>query len=84
MPLVNTTKPSDSYANTVRPLTGETWATIDTTWASETRTWAEIGSLLNNSSKVYGGLLWAASNLPWQMLLPWVDSGGITNITRPS
>ena len=84
MPLVNTTKPSDSYANTVRPLTGETWDSIDTTWDTETRTWAEIGSLVNNSARIFGGQIWAFNNLPWQMTTPWIDAGGITNVNRPS
>lgn len=28
----------------------ETWETVDTTWATETRTWLDMGSLMDNTS----------------------------------
>lgn len=36
--------------NTSKVSNYETWATIDTTWATETRTWLDFGSLISNSS----------------------------------
>lgn len=71
-------------ANETKIGSGETWASILTTWATETQTWAEIGSVINNASRIFGGLIWAENNLPWQMSLPWIDAGGITNVSRPA
>ena len=51
MALTNTSKPTTSLTNTARVSFGETWGTIVTTWASETRTWLETVSLMDNSSK---------------------------------
>jgi len=52
MALVNTPKPSSpSMTNTARPYSFETWATIATTWASETRTWIDTISFIDNLSK---------------------------------
>lgn len=36
--------------NASRATTAETWTTIPTTWASETRTWADCASLIDNVS----------------------------------
>lgn len=30
---------------------GETWGTITTSWASETRTWEQVSQLLSNSAR---------------------------------
>ncbi len=84
MSITNISKPTTTLANATRIPVGETWATIATTWATETNTWAEIGSLVNNSARIFGGQIWAFNNLPWQMTTPWIDAGGITNVNRPS
>ena len=49
--MINTTKPSTSLTNASKVSFGETWATIPSTWLSETRTWLATGSLFTNSSK---------------------------------
>jgi len=49
--MINTTKPSTSLINASKVSFGETWATIPTTWLSETRTWLATGSLFTNPSK---------------------------------
>lgn len=51
MAITNTSKPSTSLANTTKVSFGETWGSIPTTWASETRTWLETISLFDNTSK---------------------------------
>lgn len=83
MALTNTSKPTPSITNATKVNIGETWATITTTWATETRTWGETASFINNSTKAFGGLLWAASTLPWQLPTPWLDTGGISNLPKP-
>jgi hypothetical protein len=51
MPITNTTKPSSSVTNTAKVASFETWATIPTTWASETRTWDDCQSLFEGFAK---------------------------------
>ena len=51
MALVNVSKPSTALANADRIASFETWATIPTTWASETRTWLDCVSLFDNDAK---------------------------------
>lgn len=52
MGLTNTTKPSAANLdNSARVVSYETWATIATTWAAETRTWAECASFMDNSAR---------------------------------
>lgn len=51
MALINQSKPSTTFSNASKIGIGETWATIPTTWASETRTWEETVSLIDNTSK---------------------------------
>lgn len=50
--MINTSRPSSSMSNVSRVASYETWATIPTTWASETRTWAECQSLMDNTTKI--------------------------------
>lgn len=38
--------------NVTRVLIGDTWATILTTWVAEPNSWAEIGSFIDNNSKI--------------------------------
>ncbi len=52
MSLTNTSKPSNTVTNSNKVASYETWATATTTWATETRTWAEMGSLMDNISRV--------------------------------
>lgn len=40
-----------SFLNIIRPNQGETWGTIATTWASETRSWLAVSQLFQNRSK---------------------------------
>ena len=52
MALVNTAKPSaPSLTNTAKVFSFETWATITTTYATETRTWAETISTMDNTAR---------------------------------
>jgi len=37
-----------TITNIARPNSGETWATILTSWASETKDWLSISQLLTN------------------------------------
>ncbi len=52
----NTPKPTGSVNNVSKVKDFETWATILTTWGTETRTWLETGSLLQNTSKPTGSI----------------------------
>lgn len=51
MALANTSKPTTAIVNGAKVSIGETWATIITTWASETRTWLDVSQLIDNVSK---------------------------------
>jgi len=81
--MINTSKPTTSYTNQDKVNIGETWASITTTWATETRTWADMASLIDNVTRVFGGLIWAYNVFPWQLSTPWIDSGSISNIAKP-
>ena len=48
MPLVNSSKPTTTFANSTKSSGAELWSTITTTWAAETRTWlATLGNIDN-------------------------------------
>ncbi len=85
MAITNASKPSTSLANATRIGGAETWESIPTTWASETRTWLDCISLFDNVMKVaYGDPLWSASVLPWQISFPWqVNTGIMINQDKP-
>ena len=51
MTITNTTKVSSSLTNSAKVAGYETWATIGTTWASETRTWLDMGTLFANTTR---------------------------------
>jgi hypothetical protein len=51
MAIINQSKTSSSLANSSKVSIGETWASILTSWASETRTWLEVSQLLTNTDK---------------------------------
>jgi len=52
MAIVNQSKISSSIANATKIDIGESWSSITTTYASETRTWADMASLIDNVSRV--------------------------------
>ena len=47
--ITNVAKPSSSLTNSAKVVGYETWASITTTYASETRTWAETGTIFTNA-----------------------------------
>lgn len=49
--MINESRPSSSMSNQARIANGETWASILTTWATETQTWEETGSFIDNFTK---------------------------------
>lgn len=49
--IINTSKPTTSVTNVTKISFGETWGSILTTWATETRTWAAMISLFTDTSK---------------------------------
>lgn len=51
MAITNTSKPTTSVTNLTKVSYGETWASIPTTWAIETRTWIATVSLMSNNTK---------------------------------
>lgn len=51
MAITNTAKPTTTLTNQTRIGTGETWASIETTWAAETRAWEDFASLFTNITK---------------------------------
>jgi hypothetical protein len=83
MALVNTTKPTTTLANTAKVSGAETWGTIPTTWATETRTWEECVSLMDNTSLGTTGVLWSVRRFPWTEATPWLTEGGIINTAKP-
>lgn len=52
MSITNQSRPNSSVINSAKVATGETWATIETTYATETRTWLDMASLLINTNRV--------------------------------
>lgn len=50
--MINTSKPTTSYTNQDKVNIGETWASIDTTYATETRVWSDFASLIDNLTKI--------------------------------
>lgn len=52
MAIVNVSKPTTSLTNSSRIGISETWDTIPTTWASETRTWDATISIITNATKI--------------------------------
>jgi hypothetical protein len=49
--MINETKPSSTYTNSAKVSIGETWNTIPTTWATETRTWDAVSKLIDNEAR---------------------------------
>lgn len=50
--MINTSKPTTSITNVTKVAQGETWGTIDTSWATETQTWLEVSQLIDNVARV--------------------------------
>ena len=50
MSITNTVKPSSSLTNSSKVSIGETWGSILTTWATETRSWLKISQLITNTA----------------------------------
>lgn len=51
MSITNQSKPTTSLTNTSKVSIGETWATIDTSWATEVRTWLAVSQLITNGTR---------------------------------
>ncbi len=51
MSITNQAKPTTSITNASKTERGLTWATILTTWATETETWGGLASFLDNQAK---------------------------------
>lgn len=82
--------------NQSKTTTGETWASILTTWASETKTWLGVGSFMTNNSTVSASitnvsraflLQWSVWDTQWEdnTILQWGQLSGdaMTNISKP-
>lgn len=83
MALVNESKPTTSLTNSTKINIGETWDSILSTWATESRTWDDMASIIDNISKGTIGFLWSVSRFPWTESTPWLTEGGISNIAKP-
>ena len=49
--LVGAASTTGSFSNTAKASIGETWGTISTTYAAETRTWLAASQLIGNTGK---------------------------------
>ena len=83
MSIINQNKPNTSLTNISRISIGESWSSITTTYASETRTWADMASLIDNISLGITGYLWSIKRFPWTEATPWLSEGGISNQSKP-
>lgn len=55
--MINVDKPTTSLANQSKVSVGETWGSIMTSWATETRTWQEVSQLLTNIAKTVSSMI---------------------------
>jgi hypothetical protein len=70
--------------NKARAVGYETWASILTTWATETQTWLDMGSIYTNVVMSSTNPLWNARSFPWTLTAPWQSTNaGITNVNKP-
>ena len=83
MSIINQSKPTTSLTNPTKVVSYETWDSNITTWNTETRTWNEMGTIWSNQT-LSTDPIWSARSFPWLMSLPWQQTGGITNVTRPT
>lgn len=51
MAITNTSRPNSTLSNASRINIGETWNSITSTWATESRTWNAMASIIGNISK---------------------------------
>jgi len=51
---------------------GETWATVATTWGTETGSWQSVSSLFTNV-KVNTDPLWSSRTFTWELTSPWTQ-----------
>ena len=59
------------HTNIAKVSVGETWATIETTWATETRDWLAVSQLMTNVTLEGIVDVWASRAYPWQQDTPW-------------
>jgi len=52
MALVNTSKPTTSFANLTKINIGLVWSADLLAWSAETRTWGDTASVIDNITKV--------------------------------
>lgn len=52
MALTNVSKPTTTLANTTKINIGETWDSILSTWATESRTWDMMASIISNATRI--------------------------------
>lgn len=83
MALTNVSKPSTTLTNSSKVVSYESWDTITTTWDTETRTWDDMASVMDNTT-LNTDNLWSNRSFPWLMALPWQQTGGITNTSKPA
>jgi hypothetical protein len=89
MAITNIIKPTTSLTNSLKVSYGETWGSITTTWAVETRTWLGVSQLLTNDIKVSGGTIYLTDDsgniltddLGNRLIIS--SGNGITNIPKP-
>jgi hypothetical protein len=82
MSIINLDKPSTSIANSSKVFDYETWASIQTTWTTETRTWAETISTMDNERRP-NTTLWDDKFWAWDSGVGWSSLETITNISKP-
>lgn len=57
MSISNISKPTSVIGNQEKVNIGETWGSITTTWATETRKWEEMASIISNSTKISSSIV---------------------------
>lgn len=68
--------------NSAKTSIGETWGTITTSWATETRDWVSASQLIANVS--INANIWDSRTQPWTSATPWLLEGnGIINQNKP-
>ena len=57
MAITNQSKPVSVIGNQAKINIGETWDSITSTWATETRTWDEMASIISNQARVSSSMV---------------------------
>jgi hypothetical protein len=81
--MINESRPTTSITNPAKVVQYETFDTLTTTFATETRTFDEMGTTWTNQNLGVSGFLWSLRRFPWTELTPWLSEGGITNQSKP-